>query len=56
MLNSAELNYNIYDKELLAIYEAFRKWRYYLEGTQDPVDMVTDHKNLVYFGESKLLS
>jgi len=25
ILNSAELNYNMYNKKLLAIYEAFRK-------------------------------
>ena len=28
----AELNYPIYDKELLAIVAAFRQWRVYLEG------------------------
>jgi len=27
-----ELNYNVYNKELLAIVEAFRQWRVYLEG------------------------
>jgi len=54
--NSAELNYNIYDKELMVIYETFRRWRHYLKGTQTPVDVVTDHKNLVYFTESKPLS
>ncbi|KAG6863604.1 hypothetical protein C0993_010912, partial [Termitomyces sp. T159_Od127] len=27
-----ELNYNIYDKELLAIVEAFKQWWAYLEG------------------------
>ena len=32
-MSPAELNYDIYDKELLAIYEAFRQWRPYLEGT-----------------------
>ena len=31
-LNSAELNYNVHNKGLLVIYEAFRKWRHYLEG------------------------
>ncbi|KAG5722479.1 hypothetical protein E4T56_gene2867 [Termitomyces sp. T112] len=29
----AELNYDIYDKELLAIVEAFHQWRAYLEGS-----------------------
>jgi hypothetical protein len=29
--SSAELNYNVNDKELLAIFEAFKSWRHYLE-------------------------
>ena len=41
-----ELNYNVYDKELLTIFEAFKIWHHYLEGSPTPVDMVTDHKNL----------
>ena len=31
-MSSVELYYEIYDKELLAIYEAFKQWRNYLEG------------------------
>ncbi len=30
----AKLNYEIYDKELLAIYMAFQQWRCYLEGAR----------------------
>jgi hypothetical protein len=30
----AELNYDIYDKELLAIVAAFQKWQVYLEGSK----------------------
>jgi len=54
--NTSELNYNIYDKELLAIFEAFKKWQHYLERTPAPVKVFTDHKNLVYFCELKVLS
>ena len=53
---STELNYDVHDKELLAIFEAFQKWRHYLEGTPNPVDVVTDHKNLEYFTTTKLLT
>jgi len=53
--NAMELNYDIHDKELLAIFEAFKKWRHYLEGTPALVEVFTDHKNLVYFCESKVL-
>ena len=54
--SATELNYDVHDKELLAIFEAFRKWRHYLEGTPTLVDVFMDHKNLVYFCESKALS
>jgi hypothetical protein len=55
-LHSSELNYDIHDKELLAIFEAFRIWRHYLEGPFYPVDVITDHKNLEYFSSTKLLT
>ena len=45
----AELKYPIYDKELLAVVEAFKQWRVYLEGVATPVKVYTDHKNLEYF-------
>ena len=51
-----ELNYDVHDKELLAIFEAFQIWRHYLEGSVKPVDVVTDHKNLEYFATTKLLT
>jgi hypothetical protein len=52
----AELNYDVHDKELLAIYDAFRGWRHYLEGTPETIDVVTDHKNLEYFSTTKILT
>jgi hypothetical protein len=55
-LTAPELNYDTHDKELLAIFEAFRSWRHYLEGSAEPIDVVTDHKNLEYFATTKLLS
>ena len=33
-----ELNYDVHDKELLAIFEAFKIWRHYLEGSLTPTD------------------
>ena len=56
MLTVPELNYDMHDKELLAIFEAFHSWRHYLEGSALPVDVVTDHKNLIYFSTSKVLT
>ena len=54
--SDTELNYDTHDKELMAIYEAFRAWRHYLEGTNVSIDVVTDHKNLEYFCTTRILS
>ena len=51
-----ELNYDIYNKELLVIFKAFKIWRHYLEGSASPIDVVTDHKNLKYFSTTKILT
>jgi len=53
--SALELNYDVHNKELLAIFEAFKIWRYYLEGSASPIDVVTDHKNLEYFSTTKIL-
>ena len=55
-LSAPELNYDTHDKELLAIFDAFRVWRHFLEGSGTPVDMVMDHKNLKYFSTTKVLT
>ena len=51
----AELNYNIYNKELLAIFEAFKIWQHYLKSLAYPINIVIDHKNLEYFSTTKIL-
>ncbi|RYN78876.1 hypothetical protein AA0119_g13535, partial [Alternaria tenuissima] len=45
-LQSAELNYEVYDLELLAIVYCFKQWRHYLEGAQQTIQVLTDHNNL----------
>ncbi|GMG17194.1 unnamed protein product [Aspergillus oryzae] len=55
-LVQAELNYDIHDKELLAIVSAFKKWRVYLEGAQHQIIVKSDHKNLTYFTTTKELT
>ena len=55
-LSSSELNYDIHDKELLAIFSSFKTWRHYLEGSSLRVDVITDHRNLEYFSTTKLLT
>jgi len=48
-LQSAERNYDTHNKELLAIFEVFKSWQHFLEGSATTIDTVTDHKNLEYF-------
>lgn len=55
-MNPAEGNYEIYDKELLAIVRCFEQWRPELEGASFPIDVLSDHKNLQYFTTTKQLS
>ena len=55
-LAPAEANYEIYDKELLAIVRCFEQWRPELEGSLFPIRVLTDHKSLQYFMTTKRLS
>jgi hypothetical protein len=55
-LAPAECNYDIYDKEMLAIIRALEQWRPELEGLKDPVQILSDHKSLEYFMTTKKLS
>jgi RNase H-like domain found in reverse transcriptase len=55
-MHSAELNYDIYDKELLTIFEAFKQWCAYLEGAKHQIQVYSDHHNLTYFTTTKQLS
>jgi len=52
----AEINYEIHDKELLAIVDAFKHWRRYCEGAEHQIQVFTDHHNLEYFTTSKALN
>ena len=54
-LTGTECNYSIHDGELLAIMEVFKHWRYYLEGARYTIEIISDHKNLRYFMETKYL-
>ena len=55
-LTPAEQNYNIHDKELLAIVDAFKHWRHYLQEARHEISVVTDHKNLTAFTTTKTLN
>ena len=51
-----ELNYDVHDKELLAIVDAFEEWQAYLEGSRHLIVVYSDHKNLSYFTTTKKLN
>ncbi|KAL0152980.1 hypothetical protein M9458_051733 [Cirrhinus mrigala] len=55
-LSSAEKNYDVGNRELLAIKLALEEWRHWLEGAKHPFTVLTDHKNLEYLRTAKLLN
>jgi len=52
----AECNYDIHDREMLAIIESMKHWRHYLEGAKFPIQILSDHKNLETFMTTKILN
>ncbi|KAL0148450.1 hypothetical protein M9458_056260 [Cirrhinus mrigala] len=55
-LSSAERNYDVGNRELLAMKSAVEEWRHWLEGAQHPFTILTDHKNLEYLRSAKRLN
>jgi deoxyuridine 5'-triphosphate nucleotidohydrolase len=44
-----ELNYPVYDKELMAIVKALKEWRHHLIPSPHIIDIITDHESLQWF-------
>lgn len=55
-LSPVERNYEIHDKEMLAIIRALDEWRHLLEGAICKFEIWTDHKNLEYFKSARKLN
>lgn len=55
-MNSAEYNYPIHDKELLAIVRSLQKWEHLLLSCFHPFDIYTDHQSLQYFATKRKLT
>jgi hypothetical protein len=51
-----ERNYEIYDRELLAIIQALEEWRHYIQGSSHTTVVLSDHKNLTYYREARKLN
>ena len=55
-LSRAERNYDVGNRELLAVKLALEEWRHWLEGTEQPFIVWTDHKNLEFIRKAKRLN
>ncbi|KAK3517825.1 hypothetical protein QTP70_018984 [Hemibagrus guttatus] len=55
-LTVAEVNYDIGNRELLAIKVALEEWRHWLEGAHHPFQVLTNHRNLEYLQGAKRLN
>ncbi|QRW15647.1 Retrotransposable element Tf2 protein [Rhizoctonia solani] len=51
--SSAEANYDTHNKELLAIIKALEEWQIFLEATDKPIQVFTDHRNLEYWRQAR---
>ena len=47
--NPAEQNYDVYDREFLAIIRGLENWWHLLVGSPHPIVVLTDHNNLQYY-------
>ncbi len=54
--SALERNYDVYDRELLAIVKALRQWRTYLLGSPHQIKIYTDHSNLQYWKEPRKIN
>lgn len=54
-LSPSERNYDIGNRELLAVKTALEEWRHWLEGTEHPFIVWTDHKYFEYLQSAKRL-
>jgi len=55
-LNETKRNYEIHDKEMLAVIRCLEAWRHFLEGSQSKFEVWTDYKNLEYFMSNQKLN
>ncbi len=54
--SATERNYDIYNRELLAIVKSLRQWRTYLLGSPHKITIYMDHSNLQYWKEPQKIN
>ena len=55
-LSDTERDYEIHDKEILAVVRCLEAWRHFLKGAAIKFEIWTDHKNLKYFMKAQKLN
>jgi len=55
-LSDTEHNYEIHNKEMLAVIRCLEAWRHFLEGAVKKFEIWTDHKNLKHFMKAQKLN
>ncbi|KAJ1602925.1 hypothetical protein NDA14_002050 [Ustilago hordei] len=55
-MSSAEKNYEIHDKELLAVVACLTQWRHMLAGLPNQLVILTDHEALKYFKSQRRIT
>jgi len=55
-LSDIKRNYEIHNKEMLAVIRYLEAWKHFLEGTTVKFEIWTDHKNLEYFMKAQKLN
>src|SRR5260221_11528683 len=54
--SDVECNYQIHNKEMLAIMHTLDKWCHFLEGATEKFEILADHQNLTYFQDAQKLN
>jgi hypothetical protein len=55
-MDTAVINYEIQDKEILAVVSSFKQWTRYLKRVAHPISVFTDYKNFKYFTIMKIMN
>jgi len=56
LLNVYKKNYEIYDRELLAVIQGLEEYRYHLKGYPYKIEIWSDHQNLIFFRTAQKLT
>jgi len=55
-VSSAEFNYDVFDKEMVAIVNELQRWRHFVQGSEFKTMVCSDYQNLSNFAEKDMLN